>query len=86
MVVHSQGFFAPGIIVGTVFYALMGIAATVIAPKYFAKETPNITKQEAYRLTMVVVWMTTVCMWLFWMWTYMHQMIPLISPIHNTSE
>jgi V-type H+-transporting ATPase subunit e len=86
MAVQTQGFFAPGIIVGTVIYAILGVIATVIAPKYFAKETPNITKQEAYRLTMVVVWMTTVCLWLFWLWTYMHQMIPLISPVHNPLE
>jgi len=83
MVVQSQGFFAPGIIVGTVIYALIGVAGTMIAPKYFALETPNITKQEAYRLTMFVVWMSTICMWLFWLWTYMHQMIPLITPIHS---
>ena len=83
MVVTSQGFLAPGLIIGTVIYFSMGLAATIVAPKYFAHETPNITKKEAFSLTLVVVWLTTVCLWLFWLWTYMHQMIPLFYPIHN---
>ena len=25
---------------------------------------------------MVVVWVSTICLWLFWAFTYMHQMVP----------
>jgi hypothetical protein len=79
----SQGFFAPGLVIGTSIYFILGVVASVVAPRYFAKDTPNITKQEAYRLTLTVVWMTTVCLWLFWACTYMHQMVPLIYPVHK---
>ncbi len=79
----SQGFFAPGLVIGTIVYLTLGVIAAVIAPKYFAKETPNITKAEAHSLTLTVVTMSTFCLWLFWACTYMHQMVPLIVPIHK---
>lgn len=83
MTVESYGFFAPGIITGTIVYAVLGIIASVVCPKYFGKATKNISQPDAVRLTLVIVWLTTVCMYLFWLWTYMHQMVPLIRPIHN---
>mmetsp|Transcript_79349 Transcript_79349/g.137589 ORF Transcript_79349/g.137589 Transcript_79349/m.137589 type:complete len:84 (-) Transcript_79349:52-303(-) len=78
----SQGFFAPGLVTGTICYAILGVVATVVALSCFAKETPNITKGESRRLGMVVVWTATFCMWLLWACVYMHQMVPLIKPIH----
>lgn len=81
--IESYGFFAPGVITGTIVFTVLGLVATFVAPAVFAKESKNITKAEAVRLTLVIVWMTTVCMYLFWLWTYMHQMVPLIRPIHN---
>jgi V-type H+-transporting ATPase subunit e len=80
--VVSYGFAAPGIIAGTVVFGLLGVIASVVAPIVFGKETKNISKGDAVRLSLVIVWLTTVCMYLFWLWTYMHQMVPLIYPIH----
>ncbi len=82
----SQGFAAPGIITGSIVFLVLGIIASVAAPLLFAKETKNITKGEAVRLSLVVVWMSTVCMYLFWLWTYMHQMVPLIRPVHSSEH
>ena len=86
MAVESYGFFAPGVVTGTIVFAILGVIASVVAPMVFAKETKNITRGEAIRLSLVIVWLTTGCMYLFWVWTYMHQMVPLIRPIHNLSE
>ena len=81
--VASYGFAAPGIITGTIVFGILGIIASVVAPLKFGKETKNISKADAIRLSLVIVWLTTVCMYLFWLWTYMHQMVPLIRPIHS---
>lgn len=81
--VVSYGFAAPGIITGTVVFGILGVIASVVAPIVFGKETKNISKGDAIRLSLVIVWLTTVCMYLFWLWTYMHQMVPLIRPIHS---
>ncbi len=81
--IQSYGFFAPGIITGTVVFGILGVIASVLAPALFAKETKNISKADAVKLSLIVVWLTTGCMYLFWVWTYMHQMVPLIRPIHN---
>ena len=86
MTIQSYGFAAPGIITGTIVFAVLGVIASVVGPMVFGKETKNVTKGEAVRLTLVIVWMTTICMYLFWLWTYMHQMVPLIRPIHNLAE
>ena len=84
--VESYGFFAPGIITGTFVFAILGVIASVVAPVMFGKETKNISRGDAVRLSLVIVWLTTGCMYLFWLWTYMHQMVPLIRPIHNLNE
>jgi len=77
-----QGFFAPGLVSGTMMFAVLGALATFAALTCFAKETPNITKGESRRLGVVVVWMSTICMWLMWACIYMHQLVPLIVPEH----
>ena len=84
--VESYGFAAPGIITGTIVFAILGIIASVAAPAFLARESKNISRGEAVRLTLVIVWLSTGCMYLFWLWTYMHQMVPLIRPIHNVAE
>lgn len=78
-----QGFMASGLITGTMVYGILGMLATLIAVSCFAKETPNITKGESRKLGVVVVWTATFCMWLMWACVYMHQMVPLIKPVHN---
>ena len=77
----SVGLMNTGLIYGTCAYFGLGVVASIIALTFFAKETPNITKGESRRLGLAVVWIGVVCMWMFWMFTYMHQMIPLIYPI-----
>mmetsp|Transcript_86134 Transcript_86134/g.242600 ORF Transcript_86134/g.242600 Transcript_86134/m.242600 type:complete len:88 (+) Transcript_86134:116-379(+) len=77
-----RGFLAPGLLTGSFTFAVIGIAATFAAMTCFAKETPNITKNESRRLGSVIVWMSVFCMWLIWACVYMHQMVPLIYPQH----
>jgi len=74
------GIFAPGLIYGTLGYLVLGIVGSFVASS-LAKETPNISKGDSRRLGLVVVWIAVTCMWMFWMFTYMHQMMPLIFPI-----
>lgn len=78
---EPQGFMAPGLVRGTIVYMVLGFIASFVA-QAFVKETPNITKSESRRLSLVIVWTSTVCMWLLWACVYMHQMVPLIKPIH----
>mmetsp|Transcript_55349 Transcript_55349/g.113003 ORF Transcript_55349/g.113003 Transcript_55349/m.113003 type:complete len:88 (-) Transcript_55349:74-337(-) len=78
----SNGFMAPGLIKGSMCYLIFGIIATLVMRTFFVKETPKITLAESKQLGMVVVWASTICMWLFWAFVYMHQMIPLIYPVH----
>mmetsp|Transcript_102317 Transcript_102317/g.177536 ORF Transcript_102317/g.177536 Transcript_102317/m.177536 type:complete len:85 (+) Transcript_102317:236-490(+) len=80
---QSQGFLAPGLVNGTILYALLGVVGTFVAITCFTKETPNISKGESRRLGVVVVWTATFCMWLLWACVYMHQMVPLIKPQHH---
>eukprot|EP00420_Gonyaulax_spinifera_P038257 CAMPEP_0197888366 /NCGR_PEP_ID=MMETSP1439-20131203/21951_1 /TAXON_ID=66791 /ORGANISM="Gonyaulax spinifera, Strain CCMP409" /LENGTH=84 /DNA_ID=CAMNT_0043508275 /DNA_START=68 /DNA_END=322 /DNA_ORIENTATION=- len=77
-----DGFFAPGLVSGTYTWAAFGLIATIIA-QTFVKETPRITKKESFQLSLVVVWTSTICMWLFWAFVYMHQMVPIINPVHT---
>uniref|UniRef100_A0A7S4QCE5 V-type proton ATPase subunit n=1 Tax=Alexandrium monilatum TaxID=311494 RepID=A0A7S4QCE5_9DINO len=76
------GFQAPGLIRGTLAWLCVGFVATVVA-QAFVKVTPKITKQESRQLALVVVWVSTICMWLFWAFVYMHQMVPIIYPVHK---
>mmetsp|Transcript_7552 Transcript_7552/g.22305 ORF Transcript_7552/g.22305 Transcript_7552/m.22305 type:complete len:87 (-) Transcript_7552:305-565(-) len=78
-----NGFMAPGLINGTACWLVFGCVATLVQSMYFVKETPKITKEESKQLGRVVVWTSTICMWLFWAFVYMHQMVPLIYPIHT---
>mmetsp|Transcript_12116 Transcript_12116/g.27711 ORF Transcript_12116/g.27711 Transcript_12116/m.27711 type:complete len:88 (-) Transcript_12116:140-403(-) len=80
-----QGFLAHGLITGTITYFVLGMVASVIALQFFTKETPNITKSDSRRLGLMVVWMSTICMWLFWAFVYMHQMVPIIMPVHTAN-
>ncbi|CAE8666692.1 unnamed protein product [Polarella glacialis] len=75
------GFMAPGLVNG-VCWLVVGIFANYCAFKYVVKETPKITMEESKSLALVVVWASTICLWLFWSFVYMHQMVPLIYPVH----
>jgi len=76
------GFFAPGIIAGSMVFLGLALVGTCVLPPIFGKETPNISKGDAIRMTLVLNWTACICLYVFWLWTYMHQMIPLINPNH----
>lgn len=78
----SQGFLAHGLVIGTITFFVIGVAASMISSTFFVKETANITKQESIRLGWVVVWVSIFSMWLMWACVYMHQMVPLMEPLH----
>ncbi|CAD7922499.1 unnamed protein product [Amoebophrya sp. A120] len=79
---ESLGFMAPGLVTGTTVFLILGIIGAVVS-QLVARETQNCTKSEARMIGGSVVVMSTVCMWMFWAFTYMHQMVPLIYPIHT---
>ncbi|CAE7224493.1 Pfdn6 [Symbiodinium natans] len=67
-------------------WLVFGLIAMRIAFRCFVKESPRITKEESSQLAMVVVCTGTTCMWLFWAFVYMHQMVPLIYPVRTPGE
>eukprot|EP00409_Alexandrium_fundyense_P003227 CAMPEP_0185903112 /NCGR_PEP_ID=MMETSP0196C-20130402/2324_1 /TAXON_ID=2932 /ORGANISM="Alexandrium fundyense, Strain CCMP1719" /LENGTH=95 /DNA_ID=CAMNT_0028622091 /DNA_START=94 /DNA_END=379 /DNA_ORIENTATION=+ len=77
-----HGFFAPGLITGTITFAIIGAIGSFAALTCFAQETPNITKGESRRLGVFVVVASAFCMWLIWACIYMHQLVPIITPEH----
>nr|ABV22228.1 hydrogen-transporting ATP synthase [Karlodinium veneficum] len=78
-----QGLLAPGLVTGTYVYASTGVVASIIMMIFFAKGTPNISKCDSCKLGLVVIWTAIFCMWLLWACVYMHQMVPLIAPVHS---
>eukprot|EP00421_Protoceratium_reticulatum_P044470 CAMPEP_0168445146 /NCGR_PEP_ID=MMETSP0228-20121227/45418_1 /TAXON_ID=133427 /ORGANISM="Protoceratium reticulatum, Strain CCCM 535 (=CCMP 1889)" /LENGTH=55 /DNA_ID=CAMNT_0008459619 /DNA_START=54 /DNA_END=218 /DNA_ORIENTATION=+ len=48
----QQGFLAPGLVYGTLIWAIFGVIATGVA-QLFVKETPRITKAESKQLSLV---------------------------------
>eukprot|EP00439_Symbiodinium_sp_Y106_P029845 s2028_g3.t1 len=76
---------APGLQTGTFAFVVLGICASCVASMFFTVETPNITRKESRSLGLVVVWISTFCMWLMWACVYMHQMVPLMEPAANKS-
>jgi hypothetical protein len=62
------------ILTGTIAYLLMGAVANVLCMFW-----PAAMKDRG--LTNLLVWTTTVCLWLMWVITYCMQMNPLIEPI-----
>mmetsp|Transcript_31411 Transcript_31411/g.93296 ORF Transcript_31411/g.93296 Transcript_31411/m.93296 type:complete len:91 (-) Transcript_31411:153-425(-) len=78
-----MGFAAPGLVKGASCWLMIGVLATIIAQTCLVKETPKITKTESRQLAMVVVWGSVTCMGLFWAFVYMHQMVPLMYPVHT---
>jgi len=69
-------------VTGTMVFIALALCANVVALA-IARETANTTKGEARLLGMAVVNISAVCMWMFWGFAYMHQMVPLIFPIHT---
>eukprot|EP00445_Apocalathium_hangoei_P007882 CAMPEP_0203866920 /NCGR_PEP_ID=MMETSP0359-20131031/16226_1 /ASSEMBLY_ACC=CAM_ASM_000338 /TAXON_ID=268821 /ORGANISM="Scrippsiella Hangoei, Strain SHTV-5" /LENGTH=73 /DNA_ID=CAMNT_0050785085 /DNA_START=44 /DNA_END=261 /DNA_ORIENTATION=+ len=69
------GFFAPGLINGSACWLILAIVATFVQNMYFVKETPKITRTESRQLGLIVVWLSMTCMWLFWAFVYMHQLV-----------
>ena len=79
---EPQGFLAHGLVIGTVTFLVLGLIGSMVSSTLFIKETPNISKAESMRLGLVVVWTSIFCMWLMWACVYMHQMVPLMEPLH----
>mmetsp|Transcript_67982 Transcript_67982/g.162276 ORF Transcript_67982/g.162276 Transcript_67982/m.162276 type:complete len:85 (-) Transcript_67982:8-262(-) len=79
---EPQGFLAHGLVTGTIIFLVLGVVASMAASAFCVKETVNITKAESQRLGLVVVWISIFCMWLAWACVYMHQMVPLMAPMH----
>ena len=78
----GQGFFSHGLVTGTVGFLVLALLASMVSSSFFIKETAKITKAESLRLGLVVVWSSCFCMWLMWACVYMHQMVPLMQPMH----
>lgn len=78
----SLGFFSPGLLQGTQTFACLWAIALVIGLA-MAGETKNTTRREARTLTFLTVTISAICMWMFWAFAYMHQMVPLIYPVHT---
>ena len=76
----SQGMLTPGLQTGTIAWFLVGIVAWVIAKVAFVRDYPRCKKADSQALANVVVLVGTICLWLFWSFVYMHQMVPLIYP------
>merc|ERR1712129_387256 len=77
------GFMNHGLINGTICWFLLAVVATIVQNAMFVKETPRITRAESRSLGLVVVWTSCICMWLFWSFVYMHQLVPIIYPVHT---
>lgn len=70
-----------GIIIGTIFFTLLGIAGCVISVVQINKHVRDRrTKAENKNLAYVVVTMAAFCMWLHWVCAYMHQLHPITPP------
>ena len=76
----SQGVQTTGLMYGTLAWAVFGIIALILGSVFFVRDYPRIKKADSQALTNVVVLTATVCLWLFWSFVYMHQMVPLIYP------
>lgn len=46
----SRGFFAHGLVTGSITFFVLGVVASMISSTFFVKETTNITKQESIRI------------------------------------
>merc|ERR1711963_823179 len=86
MVDTCHGFAAKGLINGTACWVIFACLASLVQHSFFVKETPKITREESRQLGRVVVWTSCICMWLFWSFVYMHQMVPLIYPVHTAES
>eukprot|EP00389_Voromonas_pontica_P002195 GDKH01003254.1.p2 GENE.GDKH01003254.1~~GDKH01003254.1.p2 ORF type:complete len:77 (+),score=16.93 GDKH01003254.1:220-450(+) len=71
-----------GIEVGTLIFAILGVLGCIGFGVAFGKETPNTSQKDALWLTITMVALATFSMWGFWVCVYMHQMNPLIYPVH----
>merc|ERR1711874_515506 len=80
------GFADDRLMVGTAIFFAVGVVANIIQMLFFRKETVNITLRDSGYLGTIMVWTATICMWLFWMFTFMHQMNPLISPVKANKD
>ena len=77
------GFMASGLINGSLCWLVFALVALFVQGNHFVKETPKITREESRQLGRVVVVTSCICMWLFWAFVYMHQMVPIIYPVHT---
>ena len=80
------GCFHPVIVHGTQLYFITGVVMSVLSlavSPLLTKGSKNITTTEGIQFSLIMIWTAIICMWLFWVFVYMHQMVPLIDPIHT---
>ena len=76
----SQGMMTHGLMYGAAAWAAVGLIAWILGNLFFVRDYPRIKKADSAALNSVVCLVGTVCLWLFWTFVYMHQMVPLIYP------
>uniref|UniRef100_A0A0G4HWD5 V-type proton ATPase subunit n=1 Tax=Chromera velia CCMP2878 TaxID=1169474 RepID=A0A0G4HWD5_9ALVE len=72
--------------VGSLAFVALGVAGCIILPIFTVKDTPNVTKKESCLLTLILTVVAVVCLWMFWICMYLHQLNPLISPKHRVED
>ncbi|KAL7483241.1 hypothetical protein ACHAW6_008889 [Cyclotella cf. meneghiniana] len=65
---------------GTFLYLIMGVV--LLALVFASRLTGRISKDNA-DIANVVVIISTIATWLFWLCAWMHQWHPLIAPIYG---
>ncbi|CAD8138033.1 unnamed protein product (macronuclear) [Paramecium tetraurelia] len=69
------------ILVGSIIYMVLGVAACFGFNSYVSKKTKNPHDVPENRtITLVSVTIATFCAWLMWVVAYMAQMNPIITP------
>lgn len=77
----GDGFLDGGIVKGTCLYIFLGLAMSTGSTIYFGRPENGHLRKEYVCLAIATSWIAAVCMWLMWLFTYMHQMNPLFAPI-----
>jgi V-type H+-transporting ATPase subunit e len=66
---------------GSLAFLLLGLVAFLCFAFYVWHNSTEETASMNLKIVAVSVAIGTVCMWLMWICTYMHQMNPIIFPI-----
>lgn len=80
----SRGFFAHGLVTGSITFFVLGVVASMISSTFFVKETTNITKQESIRI--LVRWFKSwnfVPIFPFFCWGARVRLVAFVHPSMN---